>query len=90
MHWDELNLNIYAFPPFSVIGRVLDKVIREKPTTMLLITPYWPTQAWFTTLLRLAKTHPIRLPVTPDLVLSSLDNTIHPLWDRLHLTAWII
>lgn len=87
LDWGHLNMNIYAFPPFSVIDRVLDKVIREKPN-MLLIAPYWPTQAWFPTLLDLAKSPPIRLPVHQNLVLSSLDQSVHPLWERIHLTAW--
>ena len=62
LDWSLLNLNIYAFPPFSLIDRVLDKIIRERPN-ILLITPYWPTQPWFPTLLTLVKGQPIRLPV---------------------------
>ena len=40
----------YAFPPFSLIGRCLQKVKRDK-STIVLLAPVWPTQYWFPTLL---------------------------------------
>lgn len=89
--WSTLEYNIYAFPPFSLIDRILEKISKEKlKNGMLLIAPYWPTQAWFPSLLRLAKCPPLRLPVMKTLVQSSIDNNPHPLWQKLHLTAsWI-
>ena len=41
----------YMFPPFSLIGRVLRK-IREDDADAVLVAPWWPTQAWFGTLLK--------------------------------------
>ena len=35
----------YAFPPFSLITRVLQKIQEEKATGLLLV-PKWPTQPW--------------------------------------------
>jgi predicted lactoylglutathione lyase len=89
--WSTLDYNIYAFPPFSLIDRILEKISKEKlKNGMLLIAPYWPTQAWFPSLLRLAKCPPLRLPVMKTLVQSSIDNSPHPLWQKLHLNAWWI
>lgn len=42
--WNELFF--YAFPPFSLILRVLNKVILDKAEGILVI-PYWNTQPWF-------------------------------------------
>ena len=36
----------YAFPPFVMLGRVLEKVQREHPCEMILIAPKWPNQSW--------------------------------------------
>lgn len=42
----------YAFPPFSLIGRCLSKIRREK-ANVILVCPYWPSQSWFPDLLQL-------------------------------------
>ena len=36
----------YAFPPFNMIGRVLQKVLSDQAQGIIVV-PYWPTQAWF-------------------------------------------
>ena len=33
----------YAFPPFSLVGKSISKIIREKATGLMII-PWWPTQ----------------------------------------------
>ena len=38
--WTE---SFYAFPPFSIIGRVIQKITLEE-STGILIVPFWPTQ----------------------------------------------
>lgn len=40
------NLNFYAFPPFSVIPKVLHKIKNDKAEGIVVV-PYWPTQPWF-------------------------------------------
>lgn len=50
-----VNLNkfyFYAFPPFSVISRVLQKIQKEKAEGVMVV-PVWPTQTWYTSLLEL-------------------------------------
>ncbi len=56
------GLNAYAFPPFSVITQVLQKARRERPASLILIAPRWPTKPWFP-LLRLLSQRQLRLPL---------------------------
>jgi hypothetical protein len=42
---------LYANPPFSLLFRVLRKILAEKPD-ILLIAPFWPSSPWFPLLLR--------------------------------------
>ena len=50
-NWETIELG-YAFPPFSIIGKVLKKV-QEDQADIILIVPVWPTQPWFSKVLRL-------------------------------------
>ena len=52
---------VYLFPPFSLIGRVLQKIQQDAATAILLM-PVWPTKAWFPTALRMLAAHPVLLP----------------------------
>ena len=44
LKWSVFNL-VYCFPPFSVIGKVLQYI--QYQTTAILVLPGWPTQFWF-------------------------------------------
>ena len=48
----------YAFAPFSIILRCVQKIELEKAKGMLVV-PNWPTQPWYTKLMQM-----IRLPTT--------------------------
>ena len=53
---------VYLFPPFPLIHRVLSKFISDRTGHGVLICPYWPSQAWFPSLLSLLISCPILLP----------------------------
>lgn len=55
------SLNFYAFPPFSLITRVLQKIKMDKATGVIVV-PNWPTRIWFSKLTRLLIAEPILLP----------------------------
>ena len=55
------NYVFYAFPPFSIIQQVLQKVVAEKATG-LLVVPHWPTQSWWPFLINMLINYPIILP----------------------------
>ena len=80
----------YAFPPFSLIGRVLHKVLIDQ-ATLILTTPVWQNQSWYHQLLRLSIRNPLILPKVPDL-LQSQNKELHPLITNgnLQLLAWIV
>ena len=46
------QIYFYAFPPFSVISRVVQKVQEEKAEGVIVV-PMWPTQTWYTSLMEL-------------------------------------
>jgi hypothetical protein len=79
---------VYLFPPFSILQQVLQKLEREG-TKAILVAPNWPTQVWFSTILRLADAPPFPLPCSKGTVfLPHQPDSHHPLWKRLDLMAW--
>ena len=83
------SLNPYAFPPFILLGRVLQKIRKEKVHQVVLIAPVWPNQHWYPSLLESVSDLPIILPEIPDL-LGNPAGEPHTLIEqgRLHLAAW--
>ena len=43
--WDDLDL--YAFPPFALVGRVIARVQQSSSVAMTLVAPLWPEKEWF-------------------------------------------
>ena len=58
--WDDLDL--YAFPPFPLVGRVIDRFRESLCVAMTLAAPLWPEKEWFTDLLFLLTQPPVTLP----------------------------
>ena len=46
------NSFAYVFPPFSLVGKILQK-IEEDEATVMMVVPLWTTQSWFSKLLRM-------------------------------------
>ena len=83
-----MNLNYlhaYAFPPTILIPSVLNK-IRQSQCRIVLITPLWPQQAWFSEVLQLLVSAPVRLPLVPNLL--SQGKLQHQNLPALNLHAW--
>ena len=79
------NLNFYAFPPFSIVPRVLQN-LQQDQATGICILPNWPTQAWFPVMLQLLINHSYRAsPHKPLLTLPRAPQEIHPLHKKLDL-----
>ena len=78
----------YAFPPFCLIMRSLAK-LQGADGELILITPVWPTQAWYPRILDMSVAPPVLLPSFPDLLLSPRGER-HPLLlnETLSLAAW--
>ena len=50
--------SMYMFPPFPLLSKVIQKLRTIQTGKVILITPWWPSQAWFPHLLRLSVDHP--------------------------------
>jgi hypothetical protein len=46
------EMKIWANPPWSLLGRVLDKIVNDK-VVLLLVAPVWPRAKWWGTLMRI-------------------------------------
>jgi hypothetical protein len=80
----------YAFPPFCLIMKCLAKVQMDQ-AELVLITPVWPAQVWYGTLLQMIVDYPRLLPPLSDL-LTGPRGEIHPLLENgtMRLAAWRI
>jgi hypothetical protein len=80
----------YAFPPFNLIGRVLQKMIWERVDGVLIV-PNWPTKSWFSMLTRLMQVEPMRIKINANELFIPCRNetgmTSHPLAGKLELWA---
>ena len=85
LDWD--GMNAYAFPPFNLVGRVLQK-FRDHSCSLILVAPLWPRQPWFPELLSLLVDQPLRLPPSRDLLRQPRSKTMHSRPQILHLHAW--
>ena len=79
------NTYFYAFPPFSLIMRCLQKTVRDT-AECIIVVPLWPTQIWYPELLKLLIDHPRILPQGNILSLPN-SRKVHPLMKKLHLIA---
>ena len=76
--WVQFSL-CYAFPPFSVLGQCMQKIVREH-AEVVLVAPLWTTQPWFPVLLTLIVDQCYVLPRTDDLLyLPNQPSKRHPL-----------
>ena len=79
------NYSFYAFPPFSILPKVLQKIQSDKATGLLVI-PKWPTQSWWPRVMRMLTQVPIQLPTKKHLLTQpSQPSLVHPLYPKLVL-----
>ena len=84
--WDDLDL--YAFPPFPLVGRVIARVRESLPVAMTLVAPLWPEKEWFADLLLLLTQPPLTLPWWDSLLRQPCCNLFHQGVHSLNLHAW--
>ena len=81
------HIFFYAFPPFCLIGRVLQKVLMEGAEGILIV-PNWPNQPWYSRLTSLLKIKPLCISRRKQLLhLPSKPEVQHPLQNSLQLLA---
>ena len=99
IHTDALTINWaplrgYASPPppFNLIlmSRTLTKVTIDQ-TKLILVAPVWQAQPCWPVPLRLLKSQPLLLPISPTPFTDPTDlNRVHPMYPRLHLAVFDI
>lgn len=85
---DWKNEFFYIFPPFSLIGKVLQKLERDK-SQAIIVTPVWTTQPWYPRLVK-KSSKIITFPPSKRLLTLPSTDKIHPIWDKLKLMACLI
>ena len=83
VNWN--NDIIYAFPPFCIITRVLQKIIADNARGIVVV-PHWPAQNFFPILQKIMVQPPVLLSARTNLLhLPSRENQLHPLHKSLRL-----
>ena len=86
--WPERSL---AHPPLGIIGRILEKIQREKVKNVVLIAPHWPTQAWWPQLQQLKVAKPIPLDsITREYLLPCGLNFPPQNYQKWRFSAWLL
>lgn len=80
------NKFFYAFPPFAIIPKVLQKIIAEEACGILVV-PDWPNQPWYPLFFSRLCERPIYFNPSHDLLLSPCRSLRHPLARNLRLIA---
>ena len=83
LNWAKYNL-IYAFVPFSLIGRTLSK-LRQDGGEMILIAPIWVTQNWFPAAMEMLIDRPRMFSVQNNTLTIPGTCKVHPLSNKLQL-----
>ena len=78
----------YAFPPFVMLGRVLEKILTDHPCELILTAPKWPNQSWYARLLELLVDFPLVLPLGKDLLTQPHNHLRHQSLHSVRLHAW--
>lgn len=85
---DWTGLRFYAFPPFTCISRVIQKIFNEN-CKGILIVPNWPNQPWFPAVYNLLIAEPYIIPFSQDMLyLPTNPQERHPM--ELELLACLL
>lgn len=77
----------YAFPPFTLIPKILKKIFNERARGILVV-PNWPSQSWYPRCMEMFESPPIIFKPNVNMLFSS-DRKPHPLWHQISLVAGI-
>ena len=86
--WEDLD--VYAFPPTAILGKVVEKLQRSPYKRIILIAPGWPTMPWFWDLVTMSSQVPLSLPNLPNLLTQPFNQIPHRNLTNLNLHAWLL
>lgn len=79
----------YIFPPFKLIGRVINKIFDDCVKQAIIIIPLWKTRICFPLVMSALVSVPIRLPRHKNLLTMPHTGEVHPL-RKIRLVACIV
>ena len=82
------HLDVYAFPPVSLLSQVTSKLVNQGFHRMILIAPGWPNMPWFWDLISLSSQIPFSLPLERNLLTQPFNGLLHRNLNHLNLHAW--
>ena len=65
MYWGDKKM--YAFPPFCIIPRVIQKIRRDKATGVLVV-PFWKNQIWYSEIGKMLVERPVLISARKNLL----------------------
>ena len=86
--WEDLDA--YAFPPTSILGKVVEKLTHSPCRRLILIAPGWPNMPWFWDLVNMSSQVPLSLPNLPNLLTQPFNQIHHQNLTNLNLHAWLL
>ena len=86
--WEDLD--VYAFPPVAILGKVVEKLWDSPCKRMILIAPGWPNMPWFWDLVTMSSQIPLSLPSLPNLLTQPFNQIPHRNLTNLNLHAWLL
>ena len=88
MSWK--NLKFYAFPPFSIILPMLQKIQQEQAQG-LCVCPDWPTQSWYPIMTKMLLVPPLHIKHSKTLLkFPNFPKITHPLHKKLDLLICLL
>jgi hypothetical protein len=87
---DWSKFNPYIFPPFCLMGAVLNKIRDDKVEQALIVCPFWTNQFWFPLLLQCMISLPVRLPRHKDILSLPHNGLQHPMGKQLQLIGAVV
>jgi hypothetical protein len=87
MTWE--GLDAYAYPPTTLLPRVIAKYVSERPR-LILVAPFWPPAPWFPELSSLSHVPPIPLGLDSRSLIQPRTGVGHVAPETLKLTAWLL
>ena len=85
-----INLDVYAFPPVSLLSQVTSKLVNQGFHRMILIAPGWPNMPWFWDLISLSSQIPFSLPLERNLLTQPFNGLLHRNLNHLNLHVWLL
>ena len=88
-HQDWSQMRGFANPPWCLIARCLSQIKRQVPR-VVMVTPLWPSQPWYPTILGMLEDFPRMLPAQENLVVLQTDQAFIMNQGAPVLVAWPI